>query len=1022
MIDFHALLEIIILISRHNKQNLYLAMKKISCYLIRPMLAVTLILTITMVTTFTGCDQHKSMHGFKLVEKRFVKELNATCYLYEHEKSGAHLLKIAADDPNKTFGIAFKTFPDSDGGTPHIMEHSVLNGSKNFPVKSPFDVLSKGSLNTFINAFTGKDMTMYPVASMNDKDYFNLMHVYLDAVFNPLIYEDPRIFKQEGWHYELTDVNAPVVYKGVVYNEMKGAYSSPNRVLNGAIYKNLFPDNPYGFESGGLPSAIPALTYEAFLNYHKRYYHPDNSYIILYGDADLEKELAFIDSAYLANYDRGNNPVTITDQPPFDNRKEVTEYYPVLQGADLMNQTFLSYSFVAGHNTDQELTMGLDILCDVLVNQESAPIRLALQEAGIGQDVSASSSPYNQNVVQIIVKNANPADRERFYEVITNTLKKVAEEGVDQKEVEGVLNRTEFQLREGNDAQKGLTYGFQSLAGWFFAGDPFLTLEWEKPLAELKKAIPEKYLEGLINKYFLNNPHTLLLTLEPKPGMENETIAQIAEELKAYKASLNADSLNALIAQTEELVAYQEREDSPEALATMPLLDLKDINPQAEWYGVNKIEQAGIPVLHRDEFTNHVVYVNLLFDMRTLPQDKIPYASLLSNVLSLLNTENYSYADLNKELNIHTGGFSTSLTTYLEDLDDQKMIPFFQVTSKAMPEKVDPLFELTGEILNHTIYGDTARLHTVLTKHQAQLDAAVKGNGYRYAVRRQASYCTNQGMFGEITGGLDYYWFVTDLTRKFTENPQAVCDELGSVASLLFSRHNLTATTTCGQEEMKAFSKGLENFVTTLPGKEVTFQVWALNPQKKDEGILTPSKVQYVIDGYDFKKLGYSWNGKMQVLSQILSTDYLQTKIRVMGGAYGGFSVFNPAGMVTFRSYRDPNLKETIENYRGIPEYLSEFSTDETSMTRYIIGTIAGLDEPLTASQKGNQAVTYYFTRQTQADLQRDRDEILSTTVDDIKGFAQMTRDILNQNNYCVYGNAEKIEREKALFENLVKL
>jgi len=997
-------------------------MKNLTRNLKWPGMAVSLFVCVILpALILTGCKR-QNMHGFNLIEKRFVKELNADCYLFEHEKSGAHLLKIVSDDPNKTFGIAFKTFPESDAGTPHIMEHAVLNGSKNFPVKSPFDVLSKGSLNTFINAFTGKDMTIYPIASMNDKDYFNLMHVYLDAVFNPLIYTDPRILKQEGWHYELTEADNPVVYKGVVYNEMKGSFSNPSRVLSYEIYKNLFPDNPYGFESGGYPTAVPTLTEEAFLNYHKRYYHPDNSYIILYGNADMEQELAFIDSAYLSNYTRGNNPVTIKDQPAFSSMKHVTAQYPVLEGAPTDDQTYLTYSFVAGHNTDQQLTWGLDILCDVLVNQESAPVRLALQEAGIGQDVYASSSAYNQNVVEVIVTNANPGDREKFMEILTETLKKVASEGVDRKEVEGVLNRIEFQLREGDNAQKGLTYGFQSLSGWFFANNPFLTLEWEKPLAALKAGIQKGYLESLINTYFLNNPHSLDLVLEPMPGLEQQIMATTGEELKEYKASLNETQIKELIAETEELIAYQETEDTPEALATIPLLDISDINPEAEWFGVTESETSGVKVLHCDQFTNNVVYMNLMFDLHALPEDLLPYASLLSNVLSLLNTENYSYGELNKELNIQTGMFNVSLPTYLKDQDDDQLIAKFQVSSKAMGDKVNRMFELTSEILNHTVYCDTARLKTVLEKHQAQLDASVKSDGYRYASRRQASYVTNRGLFRELTDGLDYYWFVTDLTRRFNQNPAEVCERLSKVASLLFSRQNLMAATTCDKAQYPQFTQALTSFIASLPEGETVLNDWKFELVKRNEGILTPSKVQYVIEGADFRDLGFSWTGKMQVLSQILSTDYLQTRIRVMGGAYGGWSTFSRSGMVAFNSYRDPNLEGTLKNYAGIPAYLEGFTADESTMTRYIIGTIAGIDTPLTPSQRGDRAVGYYFSGTTKEDLQTDRQEVLATTAADIAGFAGLTKAILDQKAYCVYGNAAKIEQEKKLFNTLVKL
>ena len=997
-------------------------MKKLIRFLHWPVTAFSLFVCVILPALFlSGCKNY-DMHGFALIEKRFVKEINADCYYYRHLKSGARLLKIDARDPNKTFAIGFKTFPESDAGTPHIMEHAVLNGSKNFPVKSPFDVLSKGSLNTFINAFTGKDMTFYPVASMNEKDYFNLMHVYLDAVFNPLIYSDPRILSQEGWHYELTAPEAPVVFRGVVYNEMKGAFSDPKRVLNYEFYRNLFPDSPYGFESGGYPPAIPTLTQEQFKRFHTRYYHPENSYILLYGDAPVDKELAFIDSLYLSNFSIAGNLPGIEDQKPFDRMKEVSAWYPVLPGATLEGQTFLQLGYVAGHNTDQQLSMGLDILAEVLVNQESAPVRLALQEADIGQDVSASNDSYKQNVFQIMVQNADPGDREKFLEIVRKTLQEQVDSGLDLETVEGVLNRLEFALREGNTAQKGLTYGFQCLSGWFFAEDPFLTLEWEKPLAALKKGLSEKYLESLITKYFLNNPHALLLTLEPKPGMEQETNSLTDEELARFKASLSGDSITALVKHTDELIAYQQKEDSPEALATIPLLELKDINPEVEWYQPDVRDAGGIPVLYFNEFTSRVVYVNLYFDLRTLHKDLIPYASLLSNFLGILSTEKYSYGDLNKALNLHTGGFSTGLSAFTEDLDDSKMIPKFRVTTKSMDNKLDKLFELSAEILNKTLFSDTNRLKTILSRHQSQLDQAVKSNGFRYATRRLASYFSNEGMFREQIGGLDYYEFVTGLNDRFDQDHSLLVSNLVRVAGMLFTRGNLIAATTCSDQDYPEFETHLKDFISTLPDRPVTQNSWTFELKKLNEGLMAPSKVQYVLDGYDFKKLGYSWNGKMRVLSQILSTDYLQTQIRVIGGAYGGFTNISNNGTFTFASYRDPNLLETVERYKGVPKYLSDFTTDEKGMTRYIIGTIAGMDTPVTPSDKGNIAVSNYFTRQTKESLQQDRAAVLGTTISDIRAFAPLAQAILDQNYLCVYGNADKIRKEKALFEHFVEI
>ena len=841
---------------------------------------------------FAGYKVNKTYHGFKLTEKRFVKEVNAECFYFIHEKSGARLLKIAADDPNKTFSIAFKTVPESDAGTPHIMEHSVLNGSKNFPVKSPFDVLAKGSLNTFLNAMTGGDITIYPVASMNDKDYFNLMHVYLDAVLNPLIYDDPRIFKQEGWHRELLHKDSTMVYKGVVYNEMKGAFSSPTRELGYQIDKNLFPDNGYHYSSGGYPSAIPTLTYDDFINFHKKYYHPSNSYIYLYGNADLDKELEFIDKEYLSNYKKSDAKVSIPLQKPFPEMKQVTAYYSAAEGSDTEDQTYIALNYVSGLNTDQKLLFALDILAEVLVNGESAPLRLALQEASIGKEVRASVDEMKQNVLQIRVQNANAADKDKFLEIVNKTLQKAVDEGLDMEAVEGRLNRVEFRLREGDDAQKGLTYNFQAMNGWFFAEDPFLSLEYEKPLAEIKSAIKEGYLQQVIKKYMLQNPHALLLVLEPKPGMEAEINNKTDQELAEFKKTLSDDNLDKLVQETTELVEYQEREDSDEAVATIPMLELKDITPESEWYEVKTSEVEGIPVLHHETFTNNVVYSRLYYDVRVLPAELVPYAALLAEVLGSLNTQNYNYGDLDKALNLHTGGFSTFLNTYLENRSDENLIPKFIVNSKSTNDKVDKMFELLTEIVNSTIYSDKDRLKAVLTRHQSRLEGNIKQNGYGYTRTRLFSYFSNEGMFDELTGGVEYYWFVTDLANNFDEKADQIVSSLTETAKLLFNKNNMMASVTCSKDDLGVFNGNLDTFVKTQPEGTVDYKVWNFKLENKNEGLLAASKVQYVIKGYDFKKLGYEWNGKMRVLSQILSSDYLQNQIRVIGGAYGGFSSF----------------------------------------------------------------------------------------------------------------------------------
>ena len=980
------------------------------------------LITLACIFVFSLAAQSQNLtHGFRLIEKRFVKEVNAECSYYEHVKSGAKLFKIAAGDPNKTFAISFKTIPDSDNGAPHILEHSVLNGSTKFPVKSPFDVLAKGSLKTFLNAFTSKDFTCYPVASMNEKDYFNLMNVYLDAVFHPLIYSDPRILKQEGWHYDLTSKDDPITYKGVVYGEMRGVFSNPEEELNYQVYKNLFPDNGYGFESGGLPAAIPTLTQEAFVAFHKKYYHPENSYILLYGNADLDKELEFIDREYLSAYSRSGSKPALPDQKPFKTMKDIRGYYPVMEGADTANQTFLSLSLVAGYNTDESLTTALGMITDLLVNQETAPVRLALQKAGIGQDVNASVNNYHQNVIQITVQNANPQDKARFLETVMNTIRDVSVKGFDKGEIQGVINRSEFRLREGNDAQKGISYISWIEPGWLFAGNPFQGLEYEKPLADVKKALTGNYFESILKKYFLNNTHSVLMTLVPKPGLDKEKNAKVREELAACKSKLSPEAVEALVTETKDLVAFQKRENTAKALATIPLLTLKDIDPKASWYGVSETSLNGVPMLFHEEFTNGIVYTSLYFDIRTLPREMIPWVSLLSNLLGSMNTKNYSYGDLNKALNINTGNLYTTLRTYSENLDDNKLLPKFVVVSSAMSDKLGKAFELTSEIINKTDFSDTSRLKTLLTRHQSQLEASKKQEGAQVAAIRLPSYYSNSGMFNELTSGLDYYWFVNDLTKGFEKNSEMIIANLKKVSALLFSKENLVAATTSGTKELENFKKEFAVFTNTLPPAKTPLQTWTFNFEKKNEGILTASKVQYVYEGYNFKNLGYAWDGRMRVLNLILSRDWLRQRIRVMGGAYGANANISPTGLISFSSYRDPNLKETFDVFNSTVDFLNKFDADETAMTRYIIGTISTLDIPQTNSQKGETAVNYYFTKRKSEELQKDRDAVLTTKATDIKGFAKMINDMLQQKAVCVYGNSDKINSLQDLFKNLVK-
>ncbi len=962
------------------------------------------------------------MSGFKLIEKRFVKEVDADCYLFEHELSGARLFKISNDDLNKTFCITFKTVTESDAGTPHILEHAVLNGSTNFPVKSPFDILAKGSLNTFLNAMTGPDITLYPVSSMNNKDFRTLMHIYLDAVFNPLIYKDPKILEQEGWHHDLEHPDSSVTYKGVVYNEMKGAYSSPTREWGYLVDKQLFPDTPYRFSSGGYPAAIPTLSYDAFIAFHEKYYHPSNSYIFLYGDGDLASELKFIDENYLSKYTRSEQVVDIPLQTPFDTMRSASGVYSATESSDTEGESYLSLSFVSGSSSDAKLVMGLRVLTRVLFTNESAPVRLALQEAGIGKDISAWVDDLKQNVFHIRVQNANSDESGRFKSVVLETLEKTAREGVDQSAVAGILNRMEFSLREGNTPQKGLYYNQKALGSWFWGGEPFSGLAYEKPLGELKSEIKTGYLEKLVDQYFLNNTHALLFTLNPKPGLEGENDTKTAAELEAFKSGLSTQEVADLVEHTDLLVEYQKSEDTPEALASIPLLDLKDIEPEADWFIAEKARVSWIPYLHYDVFTNDISYNKFFFDLRVLEEYQLPYAELLAVLLGSIGTESYSFGDLDNTLDKELGGFSTYLTRYLEERNDDRLVPKFVLSTKTLSKEQGKAFDLALEILTKSQLDDVDRIKDVLTRHHSRLSASVKRDGLGYARTRLFSYTTRTGMFDELTGGLEYYWFITQLVENFDENKDKLVNELQLVSDKLFTKNNLFAATTSSEDALKLFRKELRGFGRQLMREKPTYMTWTLKSSSRNEGLLAASKVQYVLQGRDFTDLGYRWDGKIRVLNQIVSREWLKNQVRVIGGAYGGFARFSPTGQVYFGSYRDPNLSSTLENYANTPGFLKTLDIDETEMTRFIIGTIAGMDRPQTPSQRGNTAVGRYFSKSSKEQLQSDRDAVLSTTVEDVKSYEGFISDILKGSPICVYGNEDKLKQNADLFDKLITL
>lgn len=951
-------------------------------------------------------------HGFRLLEEKEIREINSIARRFEHEKSGAKLYILQNEDDNKVFSITFRTPPTDSTGLPHILEHAVLCGSRKYPVKEPFVELAKGSLNTFLNAFTFSDKTMYPVASKNDKDFRNLMDVYLDAVFYPNIYSNPHILKQEGWHYELESKEDEIIYKGVVYNEMKGAFSTPESVLFRKIQESLYPDTPYRYESGGDPDVIPELTQEMFIHFHRKYYHPSNSYIFLYGNVDILEQLQFLNDAYLKDFDRIEVDSLIPLQPPFTEPREMEVEYAITPAEKEEDKTFFSLNFSVGTSTNPEQVLAFDILEYMLLETPAAPLKKALIEADLGKDVfGAYDSSILQPTFSVVVKNSNLDKKERFISTVFAVLERLVQDGIDKKMVEAAINRKEFELREAETRgyPKGLFYNITCLESWLHDQDPAIHLEYEPILAKIKTALETPYFENLIRQFLINNNHRSLLIVKPKKGLAEEQAERIKQELAEYKASLTEQELDQLIQETKLLKEIQLTPDAQEALETIPLLSLNDIQREVEQLPLIVKEENGIKVLHHPVFTNRIAYVNLYFDTRGVEQELIPYIGLLTGILGKIDTEKRDYEELSNELNIYTGGISYSVETFTKQEDEQAFLPRLVVKSKALIDRLPKLFELLAEILGSTRYEDGKRVKEILSELKSRIEMSIYDRGHLVAASRALSYFSSNAKYLELVKGISFYQFVADLVNHFDEQSDVILSNLSKVASLIFNRNALLISVTC--EEMD-----YEQVVRVLPILDQSLSNESFQPirflheeNSGSEGFLTSAKVQYVAKAFNFKRLGYAYSGSLHVLRTILGLDYLWNRVRVQGGAYGGMAGIERNGNIYFTSYRDPNLSETIEIYHQAAEYIRSFEASEREMTKYIIGTISRLDAPLSPSMKGEKATALYLSGISQEDLQQERDQVLSTKVEEIRRYADMIDQVMKQNCLCVLGNDEKI-------------
>ncbi len=964
--------------------------------------------------------QIEQLQAYTLIEKREIKELNSMSYLMKHNKTGARVALLSNDDDNKVFYIGFRTPHENSTGVAHIAEHSVLCGSDKFPVKDPFIELAKGSLNTFLNAMTYPDKTIYPVASCNDKDFQNLMDVYLDAVFHPHIYREEKIFKQEGWHYEMESLEDELTINGVVYNEMKGAFSSPDDMLEWSVAASLYPHTAYAVNAGGDPDEIPALTYEDFLAFHAKYYHPSNSYIYLYGNMDMAEKLAFLDEAYLSAYEALEVDSALTAEPPFTKIETLHKEYSITENESENDSTYLAYNIAIGENLDKEHYTAFQVFDYVLCSAPGAPLKEALIDKGIGKDIySDYGIGMKQPYFSIVAKNANKEQLTAFQETIEETLRKLATEGIDKKSLRAGLNFYEFKYREADFGSypKGLMYGLQMLDSWLYDDKkPFDYIEADETYKTLRSAIDTDYFEKLVQQYLLDNQHKSIVVVEPVKGLTGKKEKELAGELAKKKASLSKEQLEEIVAQTKELKAYQEKADTKEDLEKIPLLTRADMKKEAASFINEERRVADTVFLYHDIFTNGIGYLRFLFDLRNVPQHLFPYVGLLKAVLGLVDTENYTYGELFNEINIQTGGIAPVVNTYIDAGNLQDYSATMEIKVKTLYENLEPAFKLVEEIVMRSKFGNTKRLLELIAELKSQKQANMMSAGHSLASVRALSYISKTAVIADSVSGLPFYRLLEELEDDFANRKEELVENLSQLVQFLFRPENLMIDYTGERKELEHVEALSASFKEALCTQPVSAKAYEPETGRKNEGLMSSSQVQYVCRAGNFSGKGLAYHGALRVLRVLMSYDYLWTQVRVKGGAYGCMCNFGKSGESYFVSYRDPNLEKTIEVYEKAADYIRHFDADERTMTQYIIGAVSELDMPMTPSAKGAYSLAGYMSHYPFEQVQKERDELLAATPEVIRGLAAYIEAFMEDDCLCVVGNEEKIKKQEGLF------
>ena len=956
-----------------------------------------------------------SLHGFKLIYKEPIDDISSVGYMFEHIKSGARLMYIENDDDNRVFFISFRTPPVDDCGTPHIIEHSVLCGSKKYPVKDPFNELAKGSLNTYLNALTYSDKTVYPIASRNEKDFQNLMDVYLDAVFNPMMLKHKEIFMQEGHHLHLENEQDSLCEKGVVYNEMKGAYSDPDRYIEGAVNTALFTESPYKFESGGDPDKIPELTYEKFIEFYKNHYHPSNSYIYLFGKMDIEERMEYIDREYLSAFDKISVYTEIKPQPPIEKAVRKDEKYPVIQKDGSNKEAMYAAAWMTGKSYDAETTMGLSILSYILLDTNASPVKKALTENGFCSNAESwYDSSMLDTVFMISAKGAKENSADEFEKIITEALNGILTKGLDKELVESAVNAFDFMFSEENYGYKprGLAYGLKAMDIWLHKDNPFESFRFKKQISSIRGKAENGYFEELIRKYLVDNNAKVFVSLQPKEGMQAEADLKEKQKFDDIKSAMSETELENIVNETKALLNFQSQEDD---LSVMPSLKLSDISKKADIIK-KKVKNN---IIFVPQVSNDIVYTEILFDVNSMPKESYGWLGLLSELFGKLDTEKYSFTQLPTKTDMYTGGISASCNSYVAMDGTVKKV--FAISGKALSRNIGMLAELIDQSANHMDFEKKENIHIIINDIISKLENYLAQSGHMTSAFRALSYYNESFKFKDETCGIGFFKFLCELEKSFDENIDTIIYNLKAVAKAVFSFDRLTMAISCDDVNFETAEKSLTEIFGSSD-ENCVIKNGTISGTVKSEGIITPGKIQYVAKAVDFGKNGFKYNGKLLVLKNIIDLEYLWNVVRVQGGAYGCGCSFLKSGNMYMYSYRDPNLKRTLDVYDKSAEFISGFNADEKAMTNYIIGAINSLDRPLSREQKIKQAIVRHIAGITDEAVQKEREEVLSSTIEDMRGFAPLLASIKDSRYICVMGNGENINNSSELFEKIINL